>query len=77
MILVILIFCVVFVAFTYVITNYNAHFFHILNVIFFMSAVVSLYGFYIQNQVHVDDKSNRLMDSILKSYYDIEETIAI
>lgn len=57
---------------TYVYSNYNKNYFHVLNVIFFMTFIISMYSFYLQEKQHNLETVSRYISIILQDLYDAE-----
>lgn len=56
-------------------TNYSPKFFHVIHLIFFLSFMISMYSFYVQNQQFELDRKTRYVSIILERLYDAETNV--
>lgn len=62
----------ILISLTYVRSGYNTHYFHVLNVMFFLSFILSMYALYMQQRQFDMERKSRWIAPILQQLYDIE-----
>jgi len=57
---------------TYVRSGYNTRYFHVLNVMFFLSFILSMYALYMQQRQFDMERKSRWVAPVLQQLYEIE-----
>jgi len=63
---------ILIIVMTYINSGYSIHYFHILNVIFFLTFIVSMCGFIIEYREHESRIRERYVSIVLQKLYDAE-----